>query len=49
MVLSASGRRLLELLVGRINAKAFDADDPTTFLGYKEVHDILGLNQKDES
>jgi hypothetical protein len=41
--LDEQGQRLLQFLVARLpNAKA---NDPRTFVSYKEIHDALGLHQ----
>jgi 5-methylcytosine-specific restriction protein A len=46
MELSASGRAILELLVGDIRRGRFRPSDEGTFCGYKEMHDRLGLLRK---
>ena len=43
MPLSNKGQSILQLLVDCINNGRFTPDNPETFLGYKEVHDLLKL------
>ncbi|WP_230954793.1 HNH endonuclease signature motif containing protein [Burkholderia gladioli] len=45
--LTEQGRRLLRFLVGRLSKVR--SDDPRTFVGYKEIHDALGLQQEGQS
>ncbi len=41
--LSAEARQILGVLVEHIRTGGIRADDPRTYLGYKEVHEVLGL------
>jgi hypothetical protein len=46
MALSKKAQIILQLLVKEIDRGRFDIDDKTTFLGYKEAHDILGWTKE---
>jgi hypothetical protein len=45
MTLSSQGKAILQLLVDQIREARFVPDDPMSFMGYKEVHDRLGLSK----
>lgn len=47
--LSDDAKRLMQLISDRIHSGSIRAADPKTFLGYKEVHDLLGLQRRGDT